>query len=264
MHRLADALRGDAVPAVVLLLHGPAPVGLVDRPPHRVGHHVGVHDDPPVDVPGRPPDRLYERGLRAQKSLLVGVQDRHEADLRQIESLPEQVDAHDDVIDAQTKVPQHLAALQCIDLGVQVVRPHAGLPEEVGQLLGHALRKCRHQAALAPLGAQSNLVQQVVYLSRGGPYVDCRVYQACGADHLLDDLLAVLVLVRSRRRGDVYRLVDSPLELAEVERPVIHRGGQPKAVVDEHLFARPVAPVHPSNLRQRHVRLVYEQQIVVG
>ena len=82
------------------------------------------------------------------------------------------------------------------------------------------------------------------------------------ADELLDDPLAPLELVRPGRRAHVDRLVDGRLELLERERPVVERGRQPEPEVDEDLLARPVVLVHADDLRDRHVRLVDDEQPV--
>jgi hypothetical protein len=91
----------DAPLEVVRRLDRPPAVGLVDRGAHRVGHPVGVHHDLAADVPRRPPDHLDERPGRAQESLLVGVEDRNERDLGQVDALAQQVDADHDVEDAE-------------------------------------------------------------------------------------------------------------------------------------------------------------------
>ena len=75
--------------------------------------------------------------------------------------------------------------------------------------------------------------------------------------------LGVLQLVRPRRRGDEQRLADPPLELRERERAVVERRRQPEPELDERLLARAVAVVHPAHLRDRHVRLVHDQQPVL-
>ena len=54
------------------------------------------------------------------------------------------------------------------------------------------------------------------------------------------------------------------VEFVELKRPVIERHRQPKAVLDERRLAGMVAGVHPAHLRHRGVRLVDEQQKVVG
>ena len=78
--------------------------GLLDRPAHRVGHGVGVEEDAPVEVAGGAARRLDERGLAAQETLLVGVEDRHDGDLRQVEPLAQEVDPDQAVEDAAAEV----------------------------------------------------------------------------------------------------------------------------------------------------------------
>jgi len=58
--------------------------------------------------------------------------------------------------------------------------------------------------------------------------------------------------------------VEVVLELAEVERPVVQRRRQAEAEVDQRLLAGDVAVVHAAHLRDRDVRLVDEQQPLVG
>ena len=64
------------------------------------------------------------------------------------------------------------------------------------------------------------------------------------------------------RRAHVDRLVDGRLELLEGQRPVVERRRQAEAEVDQDLLARPVVLVHPDDLRDRHVRLVDDEQPV--
>ncbi len=52
------------------------------------------------------------------------------------------------------------------------------------------------------------------------------------------------------------------LELLELERPVVHRRGQPEAVVDQRLLAAAVAVPHAVHLRNRGVALVHKEQEV--
>ena len=74
---------------------------------------------------------------------------------------------------------------------------------------------------------------------------------------------ALLDLVRARRRRHEHDLVDALDELLEAQRTVVHRGRQPEPVLDERLLARPVALVHPVQLRHGDVRLVDEDQEVL-
>src|SRR3712207_7600190 len=55
-----------------------------------VGLLVGVHQHRAADVARRAPDRLDQRRLAAEEALLVGVQDRHERHLGQVEPLAQE------------------------------------------------------------------------------------------------------------------------------------------------------------------------------
>ena len=65
---------------------------------------------------------------RPQEALLVGVEDRHQRDLGQVETLTQQVDADQHVVLAEPQLPQQLDAAQRVDLGVQVAHPDAQSP----------------------------------------------------------------------------------------------------------------------------------------
>ncbi len=72
---------------VVLHLDAPPAIGLLDGPPHGLGDVVGIHDHLAIHVAGRPADGLDEGRLAPQETLLVGIQDGHQRDLRQVQAL---------------------------------------------------------------------------------------------------------------------------------------------------------------------------------
>ena len=123
----------------------------------------------------------------AQEALLVGVEDRHQRHLGQVEALAEQVDADQHVELAQAQLAQDLDAPQRVDLGVQVAHPDAELEQVVGEVLGHLLGQRGDQHPLVALGPDPDLVHQVVDLALGRLDDDLRVDQAGRADDLLDD-----------------------------------------------------------------------------
>ena len=91
---LVNANRHDSIIFVKLHLLCTAAICFIQRALHRIGHTVGIHDHPPVDVSCRPPDRLDQRRVRTQEAFLIRIQDSHQRDLRQIQSFPEQVNSH--------------------------------------------------------------------------------------------------------------------------------------------------------------------------
>ena len=66
----------------------------------------------------------------------------------------------------------------------------------------------------------------------------------------------------ARRRRHEHELRHLAEELVEAQRPVVERGRQPEAVLDERLLARAVALVHAADLRNGLVRLVDEDDEV--
>src|SRR3954453_24208682 len=203
---LGDRGRRDAVLLVVGELDLAAAVGLRERLAHRVGLLVGVHDDLALDVAGGAADRLDERRLAAQEALLVGVEDRHERDLGEVEPLAQEVDADEDVVLAEPQVADDLDALEGVDLGVQVADLEAHLEQVVGEVLAHLLGQRRHQDALVLVDALADLVHQVVDLVARLADVDVRVDDAGRADDLLDDVVGVAALVLAGGGADEHHL----------------------------------------------------------
>ena len=112
-----------------------------------------------------------------------------------------------------------------------------------------------------------DLAHQVVDLALGRLDDHLGVDQAGRPDDLLDDVvdaaaLADLVVARGRREVD--GLADPVEELLPPQRPVVHRAGQPEAVVDQVALAGHVAFVHAADLRHRDVGLVDDEHEVLG
>src|SRR5205823_3226286 len=106
-------------------------------------------------------------------------------------------------------------------------------------------------------GTGADLLQQVVHLAFDRADVDRRVDQTGRPDDLLDDdALRLGELIGPGRRRHEYHLSDAFLPLLEIERAVVEGGWEPESVRDQHFLPRPVAMVHPANLRYRLVALV--------
>jgi len=128
----------------------------------------------------------------------------------------------------------------------------------------HLLGQRGDECALPTLGAGLDLADEVVDLAIRASHLHVGIEQSGGADELLDDLGGVIALVVGGRGGDEDDLIDVALELVDVERPVVDRRGQAEAEVDQRLLARRVAAVHAAHLGNCHVRLVDEEQPVLG
>ena len=249
---------------IIGVLNLPAALRLGDGGAHGGGDGVGVEDHQAVGVTGRPADGLDEAGFGAEEALLVGVQNGHQAHLRQVKTLTEQVDAHQHVKLAQAQIPDNLHALQCGHIGVHIPHPDAAGAEMLRQVLRHALGEGGDQDALVASGPGGNLRRQVVDLAGDGAHLHPGVQQSRGADDLLHHLSGVGLFKLAGGGGDVHRLGKTLLKLLEPQRPVIEGAGQAEAVLHQALLAGAVAVIHGPDLGQRHVALIHEQDEIVG
>ncbi len=255
-HRFVERGGRDAMFGVERNLLGAAALGFVDGTTHGVGNAVAVQNGHAVHIARRAADGLDERTGGAQKALLVRIENGHQRHLGNVQPLAQQVDAHQHVEHAQPQVAQNFHPLHRVDVGVQIAHLHAVFVEIVGELLGHALGERRDQHALAFVHPQANLTEHVVHLAAGRPHLDERVHQPGGPHHLLHHLIRVLAFIVCRGGGDKHGLPHLALEFGKLERPVVQRRRQPKAVVHQGLLARAVAVVHAVELADEHMAFV--------
>ena len=214
-----------------------APVRLVHRPLHRAGDPLGIEDGLAVDVARRAANGLDQRSLGAQEALLVGVQDRDQRHFRQVQALAQQVDADQHVEAAEPQVADDLDALDRVHISVQVADLDAVLVQVFGEVFCHALGERGHQHALLGRDPQVDLREQILDLRTHRAYLDLRVDQPGGTHHLLDHLPGPAKLEWRWRGRDVDGLRLDPLELVEAQRPVVQRGRQAEAVLDQRFLA---------------------------
>ncbi len=204
-------------------------------------------------VTRRPSGGLDERASRAQESLLVRVQDGHERDLGQIQSLPEKIYADEAVELAPAEIPDYLHALDGLDLRMEILGADADALDVDREVLSHFFRERGHQHALVPRGAHAYLADEIVHLVCGGAHLDRGIDEAGGTYHLLRDLSAHGDLIVGGSGGDEDRLVDGFLELFEMERPVVQRRGEAEPVLNQVHLARAVSLEHAAHLGNGHV-----------
>jgi hypothetical protein len=112
---------------------------------------------------------------------------------------------------------------------------------------------------------RANLVQQVIDLHLDRADFDLRVDQAGGADDLFGEGAAGLFqLPRRRGGGDEDRLRAHRIPFLELQRAVVHAGGQAEAVFGQGELAAEVAPIHAADLRHGDVGFVCENNGIVG
>ena len=245
-----------------LLLLAPA-VGLADAGRHGGRDRVGIHDHLALGVAGCASHGLDQAGLRAQEALFISVQNRHEANLGDIQSFAQEVDAHQHVKGPGAQIPDDLHTLDGADVVVHIPRPDAGSRQVLGQILGHFLGQRGHEGALVFGGAVVDFADQIVDLPLHRPYKNLGIQQAGGSNDLLGQLACAFALPGSGGRRHVYALVNAREEFVKGERPVVIGRRQAEAVVYQCVLPGPVAAVHGPHLGQRHMALIHEEQKVL-
>ena len=146
---------------------------------------------------------------------------------------------------------------------VHIPHPNAHVFKIAGQILCHLFGQGGHQHPLSLFGAGIDFRKQVVDLSIHRAHVDLRVDQTGRSDDLLDDAGALFLFKGAGRCTDKDDLIEFPVKFIEGQRAVIKGGRQAEAVIHQIFFARLVAAVHSSHLRQGDVRLVHKQQKIL-
>ncbi len=148
---------------------------------------------------------------------------------------------------------------------MHVAHADALLVHVFGQIFGHALGERRDQRAEPVRGDFAHLIEQVIDLHFDRADFDHRVQKAGGADHLLGEHPAGLFDLPLRRSGrDKDRLRAHGIPFLELQRPVIHAGGQTEAMFGKREFAPVVAFIHSADLRYRDMRFVGKNDRIVG
>ena len=248
---------------VVGELKSPPTIGFVERPPHRVGHPVCIHDDRSVDISGCPTDRLHQARLRAEEPFLVGVEDGYQRNLWKIEALAQQVDADQNVVLAQSQISENLHPLQSVDLAVQIPCPHPHFEQVVGEILGHLLGEGGHQNPLIVGGPFLHIPHEIVDLAFGRADDHLWIDESGRSDDLLDDGCGLATLPVARGGGQQYRLAGLAVPLLEVEGAVVDRRGKTEPVGDQHVLSGSVSCVLAVNLGDGDMALVDHREVVV-
>ena len=103
--------------------------------------------------------------------------------------------------------------------------------------------------------------KQIVDLVARRAHDDRRVHQSGRTNQLLDHrALALAQLIVRRRRRNIDGLIQHRFELGEIQRPVVERRRQTKAIFDQSFLARTVAAIHAADLRHGDVAFIDEEQ----
>jgi len=168
--------------------------------------------------------------------------------LRQVKALPEKVYTYQYVKLPDTEVPHDCHSLQCVDIGVEVSGPHAGVQKEIGKVFGETLGQCCYKNPFLSF-------QDVLYFSE-----EIFTWFVAGFTSMGGSIRPVGLITCSticpRARASSYlagvqrerRSGYSFLEFLKPERSVVQCGGQPEAKLDEGLLSRSIPPIHAHEL----------------
>ena len=207
--------------AIVCLLNFASAFGFVNCSAHTIGDTIAIHNDPALNVASCPANCLDEATLATEEAFFVGIHNRHQAHFWQIDPLTQEVDPHQDIIQTHTQITQNVAALERVDLAVDIGRLDAEVGQIGGEILSHPLGKRCHEHALLLAGVLANFCNEVIYLSFSWADYNLRVEQASGANHLLSRSGAALELIIARGSRDINHLVDVLIKFIKAQWTIV-------------------------------------------
>ena len=109
-----NLLRRNAVIGIILQLDASSAGGFVDGLLHAVCNIICIHDYLAVHVSCSTTRSLRQRTVTAQEALFISIQDGYKRNFRKVETLTQQVDAYQDIINASSQVVHDLHSIQPI------------------------------------------------------------------------------------------------------------------------------------------------------
>ena len=134
---------------------------------HRRGNGVGIHDNLAVRVSRRASYRLYQRCFGAQEALLVGIKNYDERNLRNIQSLAQQVYAYEHIKLTEAQIADNFHSFYRINIVVHIAHFYAEVFEIIRQIFRHLLCERSQKNALFALDSYIYLGYNIVYLTLG-------------------------------------------------------------------------------------------------
>ena len=142
---------------------------------------------------------------------------------------------------------------------------HANVIEVFGEILGKFFGKGRDENAAALVCFDSDLFETIVDLARGGTDFDRGVEKPRWPDDLLDDIpLRLLDFPLSGCGRYIDDLTEFLISFLEFKRAIVESGRKAESEFDQGLLAGAIAIIHGMELGQRLVRLVDNEEEVVG
>ena len=248
---------------VVGLLLFAAALGFVDAGAHGRSNHIGVHQHLAVGIARRPADCLNQAGFAAEEAFLVRIQNRNQANFRNVQALAQKVDAHQHVKSPGAEIADDFHTLDGADVVVHVTGFNAGRRQVFGQILGHFFRQCRDESPLPHVNFCVDFGDQIIDLPFNRPDENFGIQQSGRADDLLGKLTCPFTLVLAGRGRNINALVNPLRKLFKLQGSVVIGGRQAETKLHQRILSGMVAPVHSPHLRERHMALIHEEQEIL-
>ena len=235
---LDDGSRRDAVFGVPRQLLLPSSRGFIHRAAHRIGDIIGIENHPPFRIARGAADGLNQGTFGAQETFLVGIENRNQRHLGQIQPLAQQIDADQNIEFTEAQIAQDFHAFDGINIRMQIAGSQLQVIQIFGQILGHALGQAGGQHAEPPGNHLIGRRHEIVHLCARRAHLDLGIDQPGRTNHLLDKHpVALLHLIRPRRGRHIHGLRHDGFKLLEAQRPVIQRRRQAEAEIHQRLFS---------------------------
>ena len=148
---------------------------------------------------------------------------------------------------------------------MDISRLYAKFLQIVIQLLGHTLGESGYKHTLIALNAKLYLLHQIINLIERGTHLNNRVKKTRGTDNLLhDNTLTALQLIIGGSGTHIHDLRCETLKFLKLKRTVVKSCRQPESVFNEIHFARQVAAIHGTYLRNGDMALVNYSKEIFG
>src|SRR5262245_26709202 len=138
----------------------------------------------------------------------------------------------------QPEIAHDFCPFQGLYVGMKVPYLDAELMVVLAQVLGHTFRQGGHQDTPAQGNFCSDFPEEMIHLPFGRMYFDDRIEETRRPDDLFDDIpLDMVQFIRSGSRRDVDHLIETTLDLFELQRAVVHCRRQAESIVHEGLLS---------------------------
>ena len=149
------------------------------------------------------------------------IQNGNERDLRNIQSLAQEVDADKHVENSEAQIADDLHTLHRFYVVVDIAHLDVVIFKIFGKVLCHLFGKRCDQYTLVFCSTCANFAHQVVNLTFYGTHLYLGIEKPCGTDDLLDHTLGVLVFVVTRGSTDKHRLLNALFKFVKEQWAII-------------------------------------------